>query len=124
MQHCKDCIHYDLCKYNFYKDECVAANDDAFISTDGGVCRYFKDKSIFIQLPCNVGDIVYKIAEGKVVGRRILDFTYDGRLHVRLAPFTSYEYAIGDVFLTKAEADIELSKMSETVNISKESQDD
>lgn len=38
MQHCKDCIHYDLCKYNFYlKDECVAANDDAFISTDSGI---------------------------------------------------------------------------------------
>jgi hypothetical protein len=42
MQHCKDCIHYDLCKYNFYKDACVAANDDAFIATDGGILLIFR----------------------------------------------------------------------------------
>lgn len=126
MKHCKDCIHYDLCKYNFYKDGCAAAKDaDVFISIDDDtICRYFKDKSTYIQIPCNVGDVVYIIQDGKVLERRILDFTYDGQLYVRLRPFRSYEYVIGkNAFLTKTEADLELSRINETINISKELKD-
>lgn len=78
-----------------------------------------------IVLPCKVGDTVYKIENGEVVERQILDFTYNGRLYVRLRPFTSYEYAIGkDVFLTKAEADIELIRVNAAANIPEENQND
>lgn len=78
-----------------------------------------------IVLPCKVGDTVYKIENGKVVERQILDFTYNGRLYVRLRPFTSYEYAIGeDVFLNKAEADIGLIRINEIANILEEDQND
>lgn len=47
---CKDCIHYDVCIQNIDTQ------------TEGlTVCKYFKDKSRFIELPCKVGDIVYRI---------------------------------------------------------------
>ena len=44
---------------------------------------------------------------------------------MRLRPFTSYEYAIGkNVFLTKAEAEIELIRVNEASNIPEEDQND
>ena len=45
---CKDCVHYDIC---------LGAYEDYLYE----ICDSFKDKSKFIELPCSVGDIVYKI---------------------------------------------------------------
>lgn len=42
---CKDCIHYPVCKA---------------ISNDTTACNHFKDKSRTVELPCKVGDEVYK----------------------------------------------------------------
>lgn len=47
MAVCKDCIYVDICDYTSGTTE-----------TD---CRYFKDSSKFIELPFNIGDIVYCI---------------------------------------------------------------
>lgn len=53
---CKDCIHYDACckiggkLQEHYMNKC---NDVE--------CDCFKDKSRFIELPCKVGDIVYRV---------------------------------------------------------------
>ncbi len=48
---CKDCFHYEAC------------NDFAF---GGGIefsnadkCKHFKDKSLFIEMPCRVGNTVW-----------------------------------------------------------------
>lgn len=90
----------------------------------GNIADYLLANGVIVP-PCKVGDTVYKIENGEVVERQILDFTYNGRLYVRLRPFTSYEYAIGeDVFLTKAEADIELIRINEIANILEEDQND
>lgn len=40
----KDCIHGDVCGCRSYEEE---------------ICDNFKDKSLFIELPCKVGDTVY-----------------------------------------------------------------
>ena len=42
---CKDCIHNEVC-YGTHTD-------------DSPTCCDFKDKSRFIELPCNEGDMVY-----------------------------------------------------------------
>ena len=51
MNVCKDCIHYEIC------DKWVSPCE-SFPETEG--CKCFKDKSYFVELPCKVGDKVYK----------------------------------------------------------------
>lgn len=57
MKTCKDCFHYDVCKT---EDEilCTGTKVKDLIS-DNFKC--FKDKSLFIELPCKVGDTVFCI---------------------------------------------------------------
>lgn len=48
---CKNCVHYDVCLLG------------ACIKGITGTCLNFKDKSRFIELPCKVGDTVYRITK-------------------------------------------------------------
>ena len=48
---CKDCIHYEVCQYK-YNIMSKLKNDDV-----QKYCLNFKDKSKFIEMPCEVGDI-------------------------------------------------------------------
>ena len=64
---CKDCIHYDVCGGYTLSD----LDSDVFhyarecrtdeIPDIEERCNGFKDKSRFVELPCNVGDTVYYI---------------------------------------------------------------
>lgn len=63
---CKDCIHYEVCEDNlkyiqerFLKGLTFGKSE----FTDGEFCNLFKDKSRFIELPCNMGDTVYHTTE-------------------------------------------------------------
>lgn len=46
MASCKDCLSVDVCK-----------NRDVF--GDMPTCEHFKDRTRFVELPCNIGDTVY-----------------------------------------------------------------
>lgn len=52
MAICKECLHCKLC-------ECVGTTKMYPYKSDG--CRFFKDPSRFVELPCKVGDTVYVI---------------------------------------------------------------
>lgn len=54
MATCKNCLHIDACRqwYTNLPDK----------YHDG--CELFKDRARFIELPCNVGDKVYRIDKG------------------------------------------------------------
>lgn len=47
MKSCKDCVYYDVC-FKTQVDEM-------------GWCDNYKDKSKFIELPCEVGDTVWYV---------------------------------------------------------------
>lgn len=53
MIYCKDCIHCEIC------DE-----DSKLPPQKLYDCRFFKDKSKFIELPCSIGETVYMISTG------------------------------------------------------------
>lgn len=46
---CSDCVHYEVCKHKDYKEIGVLFTEK---------CDYFKPKSRFVELPCEVGDFV------------------------------------------------------------------
>lgn len=57
---CKDCLHYKACKMTYLATG--GHGDDTFdefnwVTIYG--CDNFADKSEWVHLPCNVGDIVY-----------------------------------------------------------------
>ena len=54
---CKDCVCNELCT--------TIGFNNGF--QGGEQCRHFKDKSLFIELPCKVGDRVY--CESWIKGR-------------------------------------------------------
>lgn len=57
MAKCKDCLHFEACKY-MYK----AAFDQQWFPF--GTCDRFSDSSRIVELPCKVGDTVYRIDKG------------------------------------------------------------
>lgn len=48
---CEDCIHCDLC-LNIHRLILFDKNQVAH-------CKAFKDKSLFVEVPCKIGDTVY-----------------------------------------------------------------
>ena len=122
---CKDCIHYEICnRWDNWNDEFYA---------DGNSDRChdysrFKDKSLFIELPCKVGDVVYVIKNNKICAK---DIVYYNKIHSRVAEqneeywhcvdkdrisinvITFYPENIGKtVFLTKEEAEAKLKELN------------
>lgn len=56
---CKDCYHFDVCN-NYLND----FREIGFLlghNLNAIGCRFFKDKSKIIELPCKAGDTVYSI---------------------------------------------------------------
>lgn len=51
---CKNCIHYVLCEY-------WANSTNSPYYPHGSDCVYFKDKSKTCELPCKVGDTIYRV---------------------------------------------------------------
>jgi hypothetical protein len=72
---CKDCVHYEVCKE---QDAMLGENTIDEIVGVESVCEFFKPKSRFVELPCEVGQKVWfvnstnwqqtewEVAEGKV----------------------------------------------------------
>lgn len=61
MSKCKNCIHYEVCDHycvdpNTYEELDLEERDGV-----EDICFYFKDESLFVELPCKVGDYVYRI---------------------------------------------------------------
>lgn len=58
---CKDCVHYCLCEPNS-----MAYGSKIYKSKAEEKCKHFKDKSRFVELPCEIGREVYWINNGKL----------------------------------------------------------
>ncbi len=119
---CKDCVHYELCfDYTHLK------HSKNLPDNREDVCEHFKNKASFVEVPCKVGDTVYKVVndkrvkspyECKVVGFWYSEYESCNSLHlVRYVndvfncsfsvPFTDFGKT---VFLTKEDAEKKLRK--------------
>lgn len=71
------------------------------------------DKSRLIELPCKIGDTVYRLSrqcgEWKILPRKVLCITYHGG--TRWCLYTTKSDILGDnVFLTKEDAEAEVAR--------------
>ena len=72
MKTCEDCIHYDVCfKYFDLVFGIKSTKAIEKILEENCDCAMFKDKTRYIEKPCNIGDKVYLIYH---VSDAILDF--------------------------------------------------
>lgn len=122
---CKDCIHYDVCKRI---DDKMELKNMSLNEAIREMCRDFKDKSKYIELPCGLEDTVYRIQEPwglatlKVAGihlfwnkmpTRVKRHSYIVGLHEGLnltcrLPLNDF---CKTVFLTKSEAEQKLKEL-------------
>lgn len=114
---CNDCINYKSCKLF---GENIFGNQYEYNVEE--MCHYFKDKSLFVELPVNLGTILYEpigflhsVYECKVSS---LTQKADGSWKIRLTRNGSvFEITLASigktVFLTKEEAEIKLREVGE-----------
>lgn len=101
---CKDCLHFDAC------DKWTGI--DLILSEYQTNCKDFKDKSRFIELPCNVGDTVYFVKSAfrilsepkaeKIVKIEIYEHEIIYRTETRVFDILKINIS---VFLTREEAE-------------------
>lgn len=106
MNTCADCIHFGICPYG------------EFSGAPLPVCKSFKDKSKFIELPCRPGDTLYD-TRTNYSGVRTdairpfevckVDFVIVPWETWYVRDVRSYEFG-KDVFLTKEEAEKKLKE--------------
>ena len=115
---CKNCIHEKVCRIRTYPSQ---------YGLTGDACDHYKDKSLFVELPCKVGDTAYciitraKYIQGhKVVGFHLGDFpTLRGHKRkeylVCYSNYTLYHLDIEQIgktiFFTKEEAEQKLKEL-------------
>lgn len=76
MSKCENCIHYDVCTLVMAKAKHLTEQTVRKYLNEGNACTdHFKDKSLFVELPCKVGDTVYAISESRVEECRCYDIS-------------------------------------------------
>ena len=118
-QKCENCIHYEVCDKQKITNHTISKS----------VCKHYKDKSLFVELPCKVGDTVYivenpytylplkKVVDGEVVSIH----WHEHGLYLRVLFDTKKINGCRDynldwcldksIFLTKEEAEKKLQEM-------------
>lgn len=114
MSSCKDCVHYECC-CEWVSKEIIDSSCEAKC-----VCFTFKPKSRFVELPCEVGDLVYHLQkifdEGTlttktIVKTRKIDFVATTAFLAESDGFVFGEKDFGKtVFLSREEADKALQR--------------
>lgn len=129
MSKCENCIHYERCDhYHIATDTGKYAypNIDLEKREDvEDICDDFKSKSLFVELPCKVGDEVYitdyvtNVIEAFVSGidmfynylTKKVDTSVDLRIIGNFELHKNFDDFGKTVFLTKEEAEKKLKEM-------------
>ena len=59
---CKDCVHYDLCRSCSRIQLGWHGNSVHYVENIEEICKDFKDRSRFVELPCKAGTTVYTVS--------------------------------------------------------------
>ncbi len=105
---CKDCYHSDMCGFEGCDDNALT------------FCKYFKDKSLIVELPCKAGDdffiIAQRLEKGKyteyfIDGRQVSCFEYDGK-NLTVYDFDGIDFDIDNIYFDKSKAESKLKELN------------
>lgn len=108
---CKNCIHNEICTvWDDYNDEPCKDGYRGFCNN----YDKFKDKSQYIELPCRIGDKVYKVIRSEHFGNHIQEMTVR---KFGMFAHTNFEMIFGmennwDVFFDKSKAEAKLKEIN------------
>lgn len=114
---CKDCYHYDVCK--FYNKNLPEEYDPIEWQ-----CDNFKDKSLVVELPCEIGTELFlsdnitqhhRLKEYKFIGTRVVMVIECFEFQRTCKRFLDEHFGI-TVFLTKEEAETKLKELNQIAN--------
>lgn len=123
---CKNCVHCDVCRYKFFH---LSENHYTLDSKNVEyVCKCFKNKTKYIELPCKIGDMVYSYCKvvDQIVGYSVEDVHIDKEQTRYFA--TAFDVYYGEyldeieftedeigktVFFTESEAEQKLKELKE-----------
>ena len=129
MASCKECVHADMCR--FYTEELaktkgITLGEDIFeYFSTGDVCEHFKDRSLFVELPCSTSETLFVIEDsGEIIIDKvetIVTIGYDEDFsQSRLDCYSGKHYLVKDigktVFLTREEAEKALKEREENAH--------
>jgi hypothetical protein len=111
MSSCKDCVHYEVCQ-----EEVEVHHDNPKDLEVDGIeehCRFFKLKSRFVELPCEVGSKIYML-----VTRKTHSFEWDE--NKRMLKVKNQHTFIKDTYFTKLNFWRVIDDFGKTVFLSRE----
>lgn len=116
---CKDCVHCEVCDY-WYKEAYPHDHE----KSDCGICRYFKNKNTCIEVPCIIGQTMWRLctwyrSPAEIVESRVsmiqqkADKSWKFRISNKYGTDDFKADEIGKyVFLTKEAAEEALNKLN------------
>lgn len=111
---CKDCAGFQFCKD--FLDRTEFNNEYVVEDSVESVCKNFKDKSKFIELPCTVGDVVYQLIADDIRKTKIDNIEIYAETKVFYTEletvFFEWDYNIS-VFNTKEQAKTRLKELQQ-----------
>lgn len=112
---CKDCIHYEKCSNDYFQENEEYIGMKLIFIGNQIPCKYFKDRNLFVKLPCNIGEKVYTIRWWEDKKEKITDSKGNSFYRTfkkykitksEFSPFSLDYLQFGkEVFLTKEEAE-------------------
>lgn len=117
------------CKYECYNYElCKALGNVPNNLTAFGSCKFYKNKSLVLDLPCKVGDYAYRVVstdyDAKPVGAyKIVPIRMSSNLAIVKAMKEQQDWKtmtrpqIGWLFFDKAEAEAKLKELKENAKV-------
>ena len=107
---CAKCIHFADClkdgETGYYGKDTACNNVEK-------LCKFFKDRSRFVELPCEVGDSAWFVGHNGVEEKTVRGFYINGYSVHRIFSDNYIEHFYSKIFSTRAEAEIELKRGEE-----------
>lgn len=119
---CKDCYHYEKCNFEALQTAHLTGRDyREIVCIDNQIsCKFFKDKSLIVELPCKVGEELFltdylmhhhRLKEYKFIGERVVMIIECFELQRTCKRFVDEHFGV-TVFADKSKAEAKLKELS------------